>query len=249
MGITAMILRLRRSAGEERQQVKWLAYFAVTAVAVQILVFELPGGLFYPGIFHTIWYDLMIGIVLIGFPATIGIAVFKYRLYDIDVLINRTLVYGALTVMVVALYVLIVVGSSLLFHNENNLIASLVATGVIAVLFHPARARLQSIVNRWLYGERDDPAGVLTRLTSRLETTGSGDSLLAVLVETIASSLKLPYVALWLDQGEDDLTLAAETGAQPPHVETLPLLHQQEKVGELVVAPRSPGEALSLIHI
>ncbi len=245
MGITSMILRLRRSAGDERQQVKWLAYFVATAVAFQILVFELPGGLFFPEIFHTVWYDLMIGVVLIGFPVTIGIAIFKYRLYAIDLLINRTLVYGALTVTVVGLYALIVAGASLLFHNENNLLASLAAAGVIAVLFQPLRERLQRGVNRLLYGERDDPAGVLTRLTSQLESTGADDSLLAVLVETVASSLKLPYVALWLEEREGGLTLAAETGSQPPHVETLPLLHQQEKVGELVVAPRSPGEALS----
>jgi len=245
MAIASMIVRLRRSIGDERQQVKWLAYFVATAVAFQILVFELPGGLLYPEIFHTIWYDLIIGVVILGFPTTIGIAIFKYRLYDIDLIINRTLVYGALTVTVVALYVLIVAGSSWLFHNENNLVASLAATGVIAMLFQPLRERLQRGVNRWLYGERDDPAGVLTRLTSRLESTGSGDSLLTVLVETIASSLKLPYVALWLDDEAAGLTLAAETGARPAHIETLPLLHQQEKVGELVVAPRSPGEALS----
>lgn len=245
MAIAAMIVRLHRARGDERQQVKWLAYFVATAVAFQILVFELPGGLLYPEIFYTVWYDLIIGVVMIGFPTTIGVAIFKYRLYDIDLIINRTLVYGALTVTVVALYVLIVTGSSLLFHNEDNLIASLAATGVIAVLFQPLRERLQRGVNRWLYGERDDPAGVLTRLTSRLESTGSGDSLLAVLVETVASSLKLPYVALWLDDEAAGLTLAAQTGAQPPHVEMLPLLHQQEKVGELVVAPRSLGEALS----
>lgn len=243
--IAAMIVRLRRARGDERQQVKWLAYFVATAVAFQILVFELPGGLLYPEIFHTLWYDLIIAVVILGFPATIGLAIFKYRLYDIDLIINRTLVYGALTVTVAALYALIVAGASRLFHNENNLVASLVAAVVIAVLFQPLRARLQTGVNRWLYGERDDPAGVLTRLTSQLATTGSGDSLLPVLVETVASSLKLPYVALWLDDEDDGLTLAAESGARPPHVETLPLLHQQVQVGELVVAPRSPGEALS----
>ncbi|GIK71983.1 MAG: hypothetical protein BroJett021_09710 [Chloroflexota bacterium] len=245
MAIASMIVRLRRAHGDERQQVKWLTYFVATAVAFQILVFELPGGLLYPDIFHTIWYDLIIGVVILGFPTTIGVAIFKYRLYDIDILINRTLVYGALTVTVVTLYVLIVAGSSWIFHNENNLIASLVATGIIAVLFHPVRARLQVIVNRRLYGERDDPAGVLTRLTSQLETTSSDDSLLAVLVETITTSLKLPYVALWLDDEDAGLMLAAETGTQPPHAETFLLLHQQEKVGELVVAPRAPGEALS----
>jgi len=245
LAIASLIVRLRRSRGDERQQVKWLTYFVATVVAFQILVFELPGGLFFPEIFHTIWYDLVIGVVLIGFPATIGIAIFKYRLYDIDILINRTLVYGALTVMVVTLYILFVVGSSRLFHNENNLVASLVATGFIAVIFHPVHSRLQSIVNRWLYGERDDPAGVLTRLTSQLETTGSGSSLLDALVETIASSLKLPYVALWLHTEDERLALAAQTGVQSAYVESLPLMHQQENVGRLDVALRTPGEALS----
>ncbi len=245
MAITSLIVRLRRTRGDERQQVKWLAYFVATAVAFQILVFELPGGLLDPGIFHTVWYDLMIGVVLIGFPTTIGIAIFRHRLYDIDLIINRTLVYAALTAMIVAMYILIVTGASWLFHNEDNLIASLAATGLIAVLFHPMRAWLQGVVNRWLYGERDDPASVLTRLTSQLETTESSDMLLAVLVATIASSLKLPYVALWLEGEEGKLALAAETGAGPAQLETLTLLHQQERVGELVVAPRAPGEALS----
>lgn len=98
---------------------KWLAYFVATAMAMQILVFELPGGLLFPEIFHTFWYDLMIRVVLIGFAATIGIDIFKYRLYGIDILINRTLVYGALTVMVVALYVLIVAGSSHPFSQRE----------------------------------------------------------------------------------------------------------------------------------
>jgi signal transduction histidine kinase len=245
MAIASMVVRLRRSAGDERQQMKWLAYFLFTAVTIQLLIFELPGGFLYPEIFHTIWYDLMMLVVLIGFPVTIGIAIFKYRLYDVDIIINRTLVYGALTVIVVAAYVLMVAGSSRLLHNENDLLASLVATGIIAVLFHPLRSWLQGIVNRWLYGERDDPAGVLTRLTSQLEAANSGSELLDGLVETIASSLKLPYVALWLFEEDSNLELVASAGEQAAHVEHLPLMHQQETIGRLDVALRSPGEPLS----
>jgi signal transduction histidine kinase len=245
MGIGSMVVRLRRSTGEERQQMKWLAYFLSTAVAIQILGFELPGGFLYPAIFHTIWYDLMMLVVLLGFPLTIGIAIFKYRLYDIDIIINRTLVYGALTLIVAAVYVLMVAASSRLLHNENDLFASLAATGVIAVLFHPLRSWLQRAVDRRLYGERDDPAGVLTRLTSQLEAANSGSELLDGLVETIASSLKLPYVALWLFTDSGDLALAAAAGMQTTHVEHLPLMHQQEAIGRLDVALRSPGEALS----
>jgi signal transduction histidine kinase len=201
--------------------------------------------LFYPEIFHTVWYDLMMLVVLAGFPITIGIAIFKYRLYAIDLLINRTLVYGALTLIVVTVYILIVGGASRLLHDDNNLAASLAATGVVAVLFHPLRAWLQRRVNRGMYGERDDPAGVLTRLTSQLEAGGAGASLLDSLVETIASSLKLPYVALWLPNDVGDLALAAEAGTTVAHVEHLPLLHQQEAIGRLDVALRAPGEALS----
>lgn len=249
--VGTQVYRYRRvSTPIQRQQTKWFVFgFGIVFAAVflwMIISVALP---FPPGperLLSNLVGQGFLSLFPVAFVACIVISLLRHRLWDIDILINRTLVYGALTVMVVGLYVLIVAGASMLFHNENNLVASLAATGVIAVIFQPLRERLQRGANRLLYGERDDPAGVLTRLTSRLETTGSGDSLLAVVVETIASSLKLPYVALWLDEGDDGLTLAAETGAQPPHVETLPLLHQQEKIGERGATTSSPGEALSI---
>jgi signal transduction histidine kinase len=244
LGMAAVAVRFRRSTGDERQQMKWLAYFLGTVVAVQLLVFEIPGNLFAPQIFHTVWYDLIIWGVQLGFPLTIAIAIFKYRLYDIDLIINRTLVYGALTLMVVALYGAIVFSVSRILHDENNLIASLFATATIAIVFQPARERLQRSVNRWLFGERDDPAGVLARLTGQLEAADSGASLLSSLVAMIASSLKLPYVAVWMREADGTMEVAAQTGQPPNDVERLPLLHQQESIGTLVIAPRTPGESL-----
>ncbi len=243
--IASLILRFRRSVGDERQQMKWLTYFLATAVAVQLFVFELMGALFYPQIFETRWYEAIVLLVFIGYPVIIGVAIFKYRLYDIDLIINRTLVYGALTAILIALYALIVSGLGLLFHDEDNLPASLLAAGVIAILFQPLHLRLQSAANRWLFGERDDPARVLTRLTNQLAVADSGSSLLTSLVETVAVSLKLPYVALWLRQRDDQFEIAAQTGRQPHDVVTVPLMHQQDVIGRLVVAPRSPGETLS----
>ena len=248
--IGAMVYRYRRILTvEQKQQVKWVVMAIVVTVLGTIdwvLFFE-----FFPPrdgqallLNNTLHYPFALA-TQVAIPVGITIAILRYRLWDIDIIINRTLVYGALTIIVAAIYVVIVAGSGRLFHNENNLIASLAATGVIAVIFHPLRSRLQLNVNRWLYGERDDPAGVLTRLTSQLETTGSSGSLLAVLVETIASSLKLPYVALWLYTEDGSLTLVTQTGVQRTEVETLPLMHQQDSVGQLQVAPRAPGEALS----
>ena len=245
LGITSVVVRFRRAVGDERQQMKWLAYFLVTVIGVQLLVFEIPGNLFYPEIFDTIWYDLIIFAMLLGFPLVIGIAIFKYRLYDIDLIINRTLVYAALTAFVIALYALIVTSMGRIFHDENNLVASLVATGIIALLFQPARIWLQRSVNRWLFGERDDPASVLTRLTNEMEAANSGATLLSSLVITIASSLKLPYVAVWIGEGEGTDVLAAEVGTPTRQVESIPLLHQQETIGRLEIAPRSPSETLS----
>ena len=245
LGMASVVVRFRRSEGDERQQLKWLAYFLVTVVGVQLLVFELPGNIFYPEIFFTIWYELIIFAMQLGFPLVIGVAIFKYRLYDIDLIINRTVVYGALTAFVVALYALIVTGLSRIFHDENNFIASLVATGAIAILFQPVRIWLQGNVNRWLYGERDDPAGVLTRLTDEMEAANSGATLLSSLVVTIATSLKLPYVAVWIRDANGSDALAAEYGTHMNQVESLPLMHQQEIIGRLELAPRSPRETLS----
>lgn len=247
--LVAQVYRYRRlSAPIERQQTKWFVFgfgSVVGAVLLWTILFVLldppPGemrllinlqGQGFLALFPTL------------FAVCIGVSLLRYRLWDIDLIVNRTLVYGVLTASVVVVYAFLVSGLGLLFQNEDNFAASLLATGVIAVLFQPARTWIQGATNRWLFGEREDPASVLTRLTSQIEATHSDDSLLSTLVKTIASSLKLPYVGLWL-QEENTIDLVAETGQQPDSVEMLPLLHQQMPIGRLVVARRSPGEAFS----
>ncbi|MDQ5809280.1 MAG: hypothetical protein M3358_00730 [Actinomycetota bacterium] len=101
---------------------------------------------------------------LLLIPISIGVAILRYNLWDIDIVINRTLVYGALTALVVLFYVLMVGGLGALLQLRGNLIVSLLATGLAAVLFAPLRDRLQRGVNRLMYGERDDPYAVLSRL-------------------------------------------------------------------------------------
>ena len=104
-------------------------------------------------------------------PLAIGFAVLRYRLWDIDIIVNRTLVYGLLTACVIGLYVLVVVGLGTLLSVRGNLLIALLATGLVAVLFQPLRERLQRAVNRLMFGERDDPYRILLRLGSRLEAT------------------------------------------------------------------------------
>jgi signal transduction histidine kinase len=231
--VAAVIVRFRRSSGVERQQMKWFLY-----ATAPILTFPVTDYL--PGIVS----DLVFGWMLIGLPTAIGIAVFRYRLYDIDVVINRTLVYGALSACVVSIYVFAVVALGALFQAQGNLAVSLSATGLVAVLFQPLRSRLQRSVNRLMYGERDEPYAVISRLGKRLEAALDPEAVLPTVVETIAQALKLPYAAILLKEGEGFRTAAAY-GSPRGEPETLPLVYQREEVGRLVLSPRAPGEGFS----
>ena len=179
------------------------------------------------------------------FPISIGIAILRHRLFDIDIIFSRTLVYGSLTGLIVLIYMAIVSGLSAMFHAQNNIASGLVATAVIAILFQPLRERLQRGVNRLLYGERDDPATVLTRLAQQMETADTPTDILPNLVQTIAHTLKIPHVAIWLPNGENQFEPLATWGESPGHVEMIPLTYQKETIGRLVVAPRGPHEAFN----
>jgi signal transduction histidine kinase len=252
-GLGAMIsvlVRFRRSRGDERQQIKWFAAAAVLTV-VYITVFEvqtvfkvLPSaesGL--PGVITALSSLLVLQCI----PVATGIAILRYRLYDIDLLINRTLVYGALSVIVVALYVLLVGSLGQLLQLQGSLFASLLATGLVAVMFAPLRDRLQRAVNRLMYGHRDDPYMVLSGLGERLETTLAPNAVLPTIVESVAQALKLPYVAITLKRNtEGESVKVAEYGKKSVGEPLIvPLSYQQETVGELILSPRSPGESFS----
>jgi len=172
------------------------------------------------------------------------IAILRYKLYDIDILINRTLVYGALSAFVIGIYVLAVVALGAIFHARGNLAVSLVATALVAVLFQPLRGRLQRGVNRLMYGERDDPYAVTSRLGRRIEATLAPEAVLPTVVETIAQALKLPYAAILLKEG-DGFRSAASYGSPTAEPEALPLIYQREEIGRLVIGPRAPGEVFS----
>jgi signal transduction histidine kinase len=190
---------------------------------------------------------------------SIGVAILCYRLWDIDLLINRALVYGALTASVIGIYVLVVGYLATLFQTSGNLLISLVGAGLAAVLFEPLRARLQRGANRLMYGDRDDPYGVLSRLTRRLDAAIAPEAVLPMIVETVAEALKLPYVAIALlnaerrtlnDEQADSafsvqrsaFQVVVEVGEPPAQPLTLPLIYQGETIGRLILAPRQ-GES------
>jgi signal transduction histidine kinase len=253
--ICSVALRLHRAWGDERQQLKWFFYAAVPAalcfsivllsfvvVDYTQLLFGTPLIPFWLNYFDSILYVAAFALLVV--PIFTYIAIVRHHLYDIDVVINRTLVYGALSACVVGIYVLAVVALGALFQAQGNLPVSLLATALVAVLFQPLRSRLQRGVNRLMYGERDDPYAVISRLGRRLEATLAPEVVLPTLVETIAQALKLPYAAILLNEGEGFRT-AATYGSPLGEPETLPLVYQREEIGRLVLSPRAPGETFS----
>lgn len=247
--LVAQVIRYRRvSTPVEQQQTKWVLYGIAIAVLIAPPVWVLVGTVFETPLAG--WprhlFVQAVGIVgIAAIPLTIGIAVLRHRLFDIDVLINRTLVYGSLTAVTIGIYVLLVGGVGSLLQTQGSAAIAFVATGLVAVLFQPLRVRLQTAVDRLMYGQRDDPVGMLTHLAQRLEMVDSPERILPTLVETIATALKLPHVSLWLPQTETQWEPVATVGQQTEGLLMVPLLHQNQEIGRLFVAPRGPGERFS----
>ncbi|MGH3087076.1 MAG: histidine kinase, partial [Rubrobacteraceae bacterium] len=236
--LVALVVRFRRARGEERQQIKWVAY------AAAILMTAIVSVSFWPALDGSPFGMAIFLAGFLGIPASVGVAVLKHRLYDIDLIINRTLVYGALTACVVGIYAFVVGYLSVLFQTGGNLFFSLVATGAVAVLFAPLRDRLQRLVNRMIYGERDEPYAVVSRLGDRLESTLAPDAVLPAIVGTIRDALKLPYTAIELPRN-GGFEVAATAGEPVEGPLRLPLSYQGETVGRLLLGSRSPGEAFT----
>src|ERR671910_597126 len=141
---------------------------------------------------------------------------------------------------------LVVVALGALFQAQGNLAVALLATGLAAVLFQPLRMRLQRGVNRLMYGERDDPYAVISRLGRRLEATLAPDTVLPTVVGIVREALKLPYAAIALPQDGNHFKIVAASGEEPPADPlVLPLSYGGQSVGQLLLAPRAPGESFS----
>jgi signal transduction histidine kinase len=248
-GVAAQVYRYRRVASPvQRQQTKWVVFgagMAAVGLAGQLaieIVGERGSGL---ALLRDELIVRPVGLALVAaLPVSIAVALLRYRLWDVDLLISRTLLYGLLTASVVGTYALVVGALGGLLRVEGSPTVSLLAAGLVAVLFQPLRERLQRGVNRLLFGERDDPYAVLSRLGRRLGATLAPEAVLPAVVATVRDALKLPYAAVTLRR-EDGPSVAAAAGEPVADPLRLPLLHRGEPVGELVVGPRGPGEGWS----
>jgi signal transduction histidine kinase len=248
--LTAVIAQVYRyrsvSTRAERQQTKWVVFGFVVGMLLFLAASLIP----FPLLLASVVSGSGVYLSFMLIPIFIGIAILREQLFDIDLIIKRTLIYGILTAFVIGVYVLVVGYLGALFHTGSSLVISLLATGLVAVLFQPLRELLQRVVNRLLYGQRDEPYAVISRLGQRLEATIAPDAVLSIIVETVAQALKLPYTAIALFQGEQFVIAAsymAKMGELPASnaLLHLPLLYQSQQVGELLLAPRARGESFT----
>jgi hypothetical protein len=200
----ALVLRFRRSRGVERLQLKWLASAAALVAGLYLLSISaglLTGAMF--GAEQPAWMDLVDGLSFLAFlliPAAIGVAVLRHRLYDIDVVINRTLVYGSLTLTLAATYV----GSVLLLQRvlspitQQSDLTVAASTLLVAALFQPARRRIQTTVDRRFYRSRYDAARTLDDFALRLRSELDLDAIGTDLSATVEEAVHPAHVSLWL---------------------------------------------------
>ena len=234
LGAASLFLRFRRSRGDERQQLKWLTVSAVPIV-ISFLTF-LP---FVPFNLGGVT-PLISTIAIVVFLAPIILAITRYHLYDVDLVINRALVYGALSVLLLATYLVVVGALGRLIGRDQPLVLQTVTTVAVALCVLPFRQAMQSVVNRLLYGKRHEPMGLVDALGKQLEAAGSADGLLHEVVEQLGASLKLQGLVVLSAAGR----VEASAGIRGNGEVSVDLVHQRELVGNLVATPYS-GDALS----
>jgi signal transduction histidine kinase len=253
------VLRTRRSTGEQRQQLRWLAYAAgVTAGA---LVVAIPVSALFPKISNA-WFAVTI---LLGFgvavPVACGIAILKHGLYDLDIVVSKTVVYGVLAAFFTAVYVAVVVGIGTAIGSTHNAVLTVLAAAVIALAFNPVRDRARHFANRIVYGKRASPYEVLSEFAERMSGTYSLEDVLPRMATILGEGTGARQARVWLrigdelrpaaswgDAGGDDRPLPAPDGQLPSMgavSRVVAVRHQGDLLGALAVT-KPPNEPLTV---
>jgi signal transduction histidine kinase len=249
--VLSMVLRLRQAEGVQRLQLRWIAWDAV----IVFIGFTLHRGLhtsWFGGVLPEEWYwfySVVWGLALNSISIVVAIAILRLRLYDIDIVIHRSLLYGTLILLITVAYILLVniadAGArSLRAGKPDTWVTSFFVAVAIALVAHPLYGGLRRRLNRWLFGGRDDPGDILARLGVRLESAIAPSDVLRDVAWAVTDLLRLPHAAIALGTGPA-LTLAAEAGQAGHEQVSVPMVYRHEQVGELRVTPRSPGEGFS----
>jgi signal transduction histidine kinase len=257
--VARQVLSWRRAAGERRQQLKWLASGSVITLVCSVIGSTASSA--------------AVSVVILGaaaLPVSIGVGILKYRLYDIDVVISRTIVYGLLAAFITAVYVGVVVGigalgsGSVHAGSRPNLGLSILATAVVAVAFQPVRERVQHLANRLVFGKRATPYEALSEFAGRMAGTYAAEDILPRMARVLAEGTGADRAVVWLKdgaelaaggcwptEGESPGRVGFFAGGGAPDIagaDRVALVYYQgEALGALSVAKR-PGENLTPVE-
>jgi signal transduction histidine kinase len=235
-GLGAQMWRwLRVSDQAARNQTKWVVLGGAVTVVASVIAAFLPDGAAQFAVATT---------GSLGIPVSLALAVLRYRLWDVDLVINRALVYASVTALLAGVYLGVVLTTHAVLDGRGDLGASVAAAALVAIAFQPLRVAAQRLVNRVMFGDRDDPYAVLNRLGAALEEGAGTGGILAHVVATVATAMRLPGVAIAL-HGAGGQVIATTCGEVSDDAVRLPLTHQGVVVGDLVLASRGPRDPLN----
>src|SRR5215211_1247886 len=199
VALISLIVRLRHARELERQQIKWFVYATVLMISGGILTYPVSEAIGSVWLKWISFVPFIVGVMAI--PISMGIAIMRYRLYDIDILINRTLVYGPLTVVLVALYfgvVVVLQNTFVALTGQESTLAVVASTLVIAALFNPLRSRIQSFIDRRFYRSKYDARKTLEGFSTKLRNETDLDALSDDLVGVVRETMQPSHVSIWL---------------------------------------------------
>jgi signal transduction histidine kinase len=258
--LVSLMLRFRRSSDIERLQLRWLltaaSIVAVLYSAVLLLSISVPT---WRGPENPAWLTVFQNVAILSFaliPIAIGVAVLRYRLFEIDVVVNRALLFSALALFVTVVYVAIVVGAGAIVGSRASPVLSAVAAAIVALAFQPVRRRAQHVADRVVYGKRATPYEVLSEFSDRLGTVYANEDLLPRMARALAGGAGAARTDVWIRVGEELRPAATWPEEAPPAVDAVsvdeaeassarflrvPVRHQGELLGALSIEKR-PGD-------
>jgi signal transduction histidine kinase len=253
--VAGLVVRFRRASGDERQQVRWLAYVAATAGILLLATFATEFVTRDASRVGDVFFITWVSVLLLGIPAASGIAILKYRLYDLDIVVKKTVVFGILAAFITAAYFLAVVGLPALLFGSAAGVESLVpfvAAAVLALVFQPVRRWANRLANRLVYGKRATPYEMLTELSGRLGGVYSVEDVVPRIARVLAEGTGAREATVWLHVGnevrpearwpEGETALVDPVPAPSGELDTLP-------GADRVVPVRHHGELLGALAV
>jgi signal transduction histidine kinase len=247
-GAASLFARRRRADAQTREQLRWLAY--VVGAATAWIAVMIPLSIIVESqIVDDVFWLVTTFLFTLGLPVAVGIAIVRYRLFDIDVVINKTFVFGGLAAFITIVYVAIVVGVGQLVGETGNTALSILATAIVAVTFQPVRTRVQRLANRLVYGKRATPYEILSEFSERIGGTYAAEELLPRMAQILAQGTGATEAAVWIEESgrlrmDTSWPLDAHRHAQVADVGEI-----ESNGADLAVSVRHLGEVLGALSI